>query len=45
MASPYGQRPRIVIEEQILADTFRELREATRVVYPERFIDSGGNQV
>ena len=37
--------PRIVVEEQILADTFRELREATREVYPEKFIDSGGNQV
>lgn len=37
--------PRIVREEQILSETFRELREATRKVYPERFIDSGGNQV
>ena len=36
--------PRIVREEQILAETFRELREATREVYPERFIDSGGNR-
>ena len=37
--------PRLIVEEQILADIFRELREVTRDFYPERFIDSGGNLV
>ena len=35
--------PRIAREEQILSETFRELREVTRKVYPEKFINSGGN--
>ena len=32
--------PRIAREEQILSETFRELREVTRLPYPERFIQS-----
>lgn len=36
--------PRIVREQELLAETFRELRQITREEYPERFIDSGGNQ-
>lgn len=36
--------PRIVREQELLAETFRELRQVTREEYPERFIDSGGNK-
>ena len=32
--------PRLVKEQLILQDIFRELRELTRQAYPERFINS-----
>ena len=32
--------PKLVKEKTILQDVFRELREVTRQVYPERFIQS-----
>ena len=32
--------PRLVKEQLILQDNFRELRELTREAYPERFIQS-----
>ena len=32
--------PRLIKEKAILQDVFRELREITRQVYPERFIQS-----
>ena len=35
--------PRLIKEKEILQDIFRELREVTRLAYPERFINSGGN--
>ena len=36
--------PRLIKEKEIMNNTFRELREITREAYPERFINSGGNQ-
>ena len=35
--------PRLVKEKEIMNNTFRELREITRIAYPEKFINSGGN--
>tara|TARA_R110000751_G_scaffold44382_1_gene101598 strand:+ start:651 stop:899 length:249 start_codon:yes stop_codon:yes gene_type:complete len=37
--------PRLIKEKSVLQDVFRELREVTRKAYPDRFIDSGGNDV
>ena len=34
--------PRLIKEQAILQDIFRELREVTRQAYPDRFITSGG---
>ena len=36
--------PRLIKEKEVMSDIFRELREVTRLAYPERFINSGGNQ-
>ena len=32
-------------EKEVMSDIFRELRKVTREAYPERFINSGGNDV
>ena len=35
--------PKLIKEKAVMSDIFRELRKVTRLAYPERFINSGGN--